>query len=207
MWSLGRPIRRTQRAVWFASPLPVGRVGDAVTVNVGGQRVTVSAHDRSLRYAVLGSIATPTVDANGCPTEQRVSQLWPREGLGRIRKLAVCLYDGGPLVWSQARPAVDGRWLWRAFAHGNVLRSWPMPTDPSRQAIVLRVTGTDPMGGGPVTVDLVARLDPALISSPIGSVTLQPGVVQPWASTGIRLYARGPGPDEPSAAYFQPLLG
>lgn len=101
---VGRPIlqsdacRLTDRAavhpdvdaVWFDSPRPVGTSRDAVTLEVGGRRISVFTANAELRNRIVKSVRAVATDRGGCPSAFGSED--PGDPVGTAPALVVCAY-------------------------------------------------------------------------------------------------------------------
>ncbi len=176
-------------AVWFGSPLPVGRTSGARpsrTMSVGGQRVSVFTADADLADRVLGSAHAVSIDANGCPTGEptdgEVAQTGPST-------LVVCAYRGDRLMFGVTRGAdAAAAWL-AALGAGQDATPVPCPTEPVAERVWVRVAGAKATFWQQIDLGACNRV---FLSGRV--LALTPALITPWSGPESKVYLVGPDP-------------
>lgn len=189
-------------AVWFGSPLPVGDSGDATTVEVAGQRVSVLAADPGLREQVLATVhALAGPDSRGCPATASGEPVGP----GSQSPLVVCAYSAnGRLLASWTRSAAQAQAYVTATSTGEGLQGVsPCPTRPGAETVLV---GVGDVQGGPRwdTVQLSCLRIVLGGGGPPRTASLSAARAAPWAGGEATAYLLGP---DPTAAGPADLVG
>jgi hypothetical protein len=179
-------------AVWFASPRPVGTTGDARTVAVAGQRLSVFTANAELRDRILASVrVVGEVDGNGCP---RTPDGDPGRVAGMSTDLVVCAYveQSGrtALLFSARRGQATAEAYEKALGAAPRTAITPCPVQPRTEKVLV-----GRVAGGRVVWDAVQfeclRLIPAGEGRAAG---LTPALTRPWSGPEARAYLVGPHP-------------
>jgi hypothetical protein len=180
--------------VWFETPLELGaqEIGSYTqqTVEVDGERVTVSTDNDALRERIVDSIKPQQL----CPaaTGERGPDVggMPTEGVGDLRTFEMCAYalseDGsyGLVYGAQLDQGVYQRWR---HATGT-----PPPVDldcpDNQELVVLKGSFDDPFGAGaePIWLTWVVDLPCGQVRSAYGDYALTDEMTAAWADQGAR---------------------
>ncbi|MFZ2502280.1 MAG: hypothetical protein WAW88_06395 [Nocardioides sp.] len=205
--------------VWLGSFAPLGvRELDggftAETVDVGGQRVTVTTRDPDLRDQIIASAAAVDTDDNGCAARlaQRVQASGTGSKAGFPDSLSVCAYrfgskkGNGYLMWSQR---IDGAavaaYVTAVDHHSALYDPFGECSDPSQQLVVLRWglgrewATTDVISTGSDCRQIAFGVPRGALLAPVN-----PETMGPLRSGWLRAYVPA-GPDD--LRLFKPMMG
>lgn len=203
---VGRPARLTEQCtpldpesvpvpgasyIWFDSPVAPSVTEDAdgftaETVEVGGQRVTVSTDDATLRAELLASVRpVVTVDDNGCPVVQP-DDVEPMSVQGETGILSMCVYERTAstweLLWSGQRDPAVGRALVDAI---GARTPEPGECQESDGGVRLQVF----VGGADADAAYVVSRACRTLLVPGGALPLDDALTSPWSAPAVDLYS------------------
>lgn len=182
----------TTAYVWFGSPQPPGAVSwetgyVSETVEVDGQRITVTSADADEREQIVAS-ARPTgpTDDNGCPAVQPDLVAPAGAPDGDLTSLSVCVYErtaqAWEIRWSGERDAAVARALVEAVETRE-----PEGAECEGDEGTVRLQIYAHTGAGPAAY--VVDRTCGMLRVPGGTLPLDDALTSPWAWPAVDLYA------------------